>query len=110
MRRGKQGWLDFPKLKVKSDLGMELLGPKETSFLLMAAIIFCLHNRCLSINDILTLICRYYHNITSNTLVVLESMARHGVNTLIYSSTCATYGEPEKMPITEETPQVCVNS
>lgn len=58
----------------------------------------------------LTLICRYYHNITSNTLVVLESMARHGVDTLIYSSTCATYGEPEKMPITEETPQVTVNS
>lgn len=58
----------------------------------------------------LTLICRYYHNITSNTLIVLESMARHGVNTLIYSSTCATYGEPEKMPITEETPQVSVNS
>lgn len=33
-------------------------------------------------------------------------MAAHGVNTLIYSSTCATYGEPDKMPITEETPQV----
>lgn len=51
---------------------------------------------------------RYYHNITSNTLVVLEAMAAHGVKTLIYSSTCATYGEPEKMPITEETPQVRV--
>ncbi|KAE8733456.1 putative UDP-arabinose 4-epimerase 1 [Hibiscus syriacus] len=48
---------------------------------------------------------KYYHNITSNTLVVLESMAAHGVRTLTYSSTCATYGEPEKMPITEETPQ-----
>ncbi|XWS17978.1 hypothetical protein CRYUN_Cryun32bG0003000 [Craigia yunnanensis] len=52
---------------------------------------------------------KYYHNITSNTLVVLESMAAHGVRTLIYSSTCATYGEPEKMPITEETPQVPIN-
>jgi UDP-arabinose 4-epimerase len=49
---------------------------------------------------------RYYHNITANTLGVLEAMATHGVRTLIYSSTCATYGEPEKMPITEETPQV----
>ncbi|KAK8992151.1 hypothetical protein V6N11_048246 [Hibiscus sabdariffa] len=48
---------------------------------------------------------RYYHNITSNTLTVLKSMAAHGVPTLIYSSTCATYGEPEKMPITEGTPQ-----
>ncbi|XP_031247537.1 UDP-arabinose 4-epimerase 1 [Pistacia vera] len=52
---------------------------------------------------------KYYHNITSNTLVVLESMAAHGVKTLIYSSTCATYGEPEKMPITEDTPQVPIN-
>lgn len=55
-----------------------------------------------------TLFCRYYHNITSNTLVVLEAMAAHGVKTLIYSSTCATYGEPEKMPITETTVQVRV--
>ncbi|XP_039051695.1 UDP-arabinose 4-epimerase 1-like [Hibiscus syriacus] len=39
----------------------------------------------------------------------MESMAAHGVRTLIYSSTCATYGEPEKMPITEETPQVPIN-
>jgi len=33
-------------------------------------------------------------------------MAKYGVKKLIYSSTCATYGEPEKMPITEETDQV----
>lgn len=52
---------------------------------------------------------RYYHNITSNTLLVLETMAKHDVKTLIYSSTCATYGEPEKMPITEVTPQVPIN-
>ncbi|WOG98365.1 hypothetical protein DCAR_0417706 [Daucus carota subsp. sativus] len=52
---------------------------------------------------------RYYHNITSNTLVVLKAMASYKVKTLIYSSTCATYGEPEKMPITEETPQVPIN-
>uniref|UniRef100_A0A2P2KPE7 UDP-glucose 4-epimerase n=2 Tax=Rhizophora mucronata TaxID=61149 RepID=A0A2P2KPE7_RHIMU len=52
---------------------------------------------------------RYYHNITANTLMVLEAMAAHNVKTLIYSSTCATYGEPEKMPITEETPQAPIN-
>lgn len=52
---------------------------------------------------------KYYHNITSNTLVVLEAMAAHGVKTFIYSSTCATYGEPEKMPITEVTPQFPIN-
>ncbi|KAM5580222.1 UDP-arabinose 4-epimerase 1 [Rosa sericea] len=52
---------------------------------------------------------RYYHNITSNTLLVLEAMAAHNVKTLIYSSTCATYGEPKTMPITEETTQVPIN-
>ncbi|KAL2248503.1 probable UDP-arabinose 4-epimerase 3 [Sesamum indicum] len=52
---------------------------------------------------------RYYHNITSNTLLLVKAMAKHGVKTLIYSSTCATYGEPEKMPITETTPQVPIN-
>ncbi|KAF7150081.1 hypothetical protein RHSIM_Rhsim02G0165700 [Rhododendron simsii] len=52
---------------------------------------------------------KYYHNITSNTLVVLEAMAAHGVSVLIYSSTCATYGEPKQMPITEETPQLPIN-
>ncbi|KAL3680000.1 hypothetical protein R1sor_022956 [Riccia sorocarpa] len=52
---------------------------------------------------------RYYHNITSNTLGIMEAMKKHKVQTLIYSSTCATYGEPEKMPITEETPQVPIN-
>lgn len=53
--------------------------------------------------------CRYYHNITSNTMLVVKAMAAHGVKTLIYSSTCATYGEPETMPITEDTPQVSYN-
>lgn len=52
---------------------------------------------------------RYYHNITSNTLTVLKAMERHGVTRLIYSSTCATYGEPRKMPITEDTPQKPIN-
>lgn len=65
-----------------------------------------LMNSLLLIVMFLFLLQRYYHNITSNTLVVLESMAAHDVKTLIYSSTCATYGEPEKMPITEDTPQV----
>uniref|UniRef100_A0A0E0C123 NAD-dependent epimerase/dehydratase domain-containing protein n=1 Tax=Oryza meridionalis TaxID=40149 RepID=A0A0E0C123_9ORYZ len=39
----------------------------------------------------------------------VEAMAAHNVRTLIYSSTCATYGEPEKMPITEGTPQFPIN-
>jgi UDP-arabinose 4-epimerase len=40
---------------------------------------------------------------------VLEAMAAYNVKTLIYSSTCATYGEPDTMPITEATPQNPIN-
>ncbi|KAF8649914.1 hypothetical protein HU200_064178 [Digitaria exilis] len=42
---------------------------------------------------------RYYHNITSNTLTVLEAMAAHNVNTLIYLEYLCTYGEPDTMPL-----------
>ncbi|KAL8474150.1 hypothetical protein ACS0TY_030834 [Phlomoides rotata] len=64
---------------------------------------------CNTKSRLIYLLCRYYHNITSNTLLVVKAMAAHGVKTLIYSSTCATYGEPDKMPITEITPQVPIN-
>mmetsp|Transcript_2 Transcript_2/g.2 ORF Transcript_2/g.2 Transcript_2/m.2 type:complete len:393 (-) Transcript_2:174-1352(-) len=52
---------------------------------------------------------RYYDNITSNTVNVLKAMDQHGVTQLVYSSTCATYGNPTTLPITEETPTVPIN-
>lgn len=42
-------------------------------------------------------------------MVLLEVMAQHGVKRLIYSSTCAVYGNPEVLPITEETPTEPIN-
>jgi UDP-glucose-4-epimerase GalE len=52
---------------------------------------------------------KYYQNNVANTLTLFERMRRHGVNRLVFSSTCATYGTPEKVPITEETPQRPIN-
>lgn len=52
---------------------------------------------------------RYYSNVTSNTVHLLQAMHKHGVNKLIYSSTCATYGNVEKLPITESTPTKPIN-
>ena len=52
---------------------------------------------------------RYYSNITSNTVHLLDAMRHHEVNKLIYSSTCATYGNVEKLPITESTPTKPIN-
>jgi len=51
----------------------------------------------------------YYSNITVNTVILLEAMKKHQVNNLIYSSTCATYGNPDVLPITEETPAIPIN-
>jgi len=51
---------------------------------------------------------QYYHNITMNTVTLLEAMEQAGITRLIYSSTCATYGN-QKVPITEKTPQVPTN-
>ena len=52
---------------------------------------------------------KYYYNNVANTLNLLHAMREHGVNKIIFSSTCATYGEPEKVPITEDMPQNPIN-
>jgi UDP-glucose 4-epimerase len=52
---------------------------------------------------------KYYQNNVAHTLTLFERMRRHGVDRLVFSSTCATYGTPEKVPITEDTPQRPIN-
>ena len=52
---------------------------------------------------------KYYYNNVVNTLNLLKVMRKHGCNKIIFSSTCATYGEPEKVPITEDMPQNPIN-
>ncbi len=51
----------------------------------------------------------YYRNNLANTLTLLEAMRDAGVKRLVFSSTCATYGEPERVPITEDIPQRPIN-
>ena len=53
---------------------------------------------------------RYYRNNVVGALGVLEAMAAEGVNDLVFSSTCATYGEPVEVPISETHPQRPINS
>ena len=40
---------------------------------------------------------------------LLDTMVRHKVNKLVFSSSCAVYGEPRSLPMTEDHPQVPVN-
>lgn len=52
----------------------------------------------------------YFQNNTVNGLTLLEAMRRHGVMRMVFSSTAATYGEPETTLITEEHPQRPINA
>ena len=52
---------------------------------------------------------RYYTNNVSGTLNLLNAMRRHDVNQIVFSSTCATYGIPEEVPILEVHPQKPIN-
>ncbi len=51
----------------------------------------------------------YYQNNVSATLSLLEAMRAAQVWRIVFSSTTATYGEPEKIPIAETTPQLPIN-
>jgi UDP-glucose 4-epimerase len=47
----------------------------------------------------------YYQNNTVQTMHFLDELLRNGVNKFVFSSTCATYGEPQYVPIDEQHPQ-----
>jgi UDP-glucose-4-epimerase GalE len=51
----------------------------------------------------------YYRNNVGGTLELVEATRRAGVGALVFSSTCSTYGVPERMPIDEDTPQRPIN-
>jgi UDP-glucose 4-epimerase len=52
---------------------------------------------------------KYYFNNVVATLHLLRAMVATGVNRIVFSSTCATYGIPEVVPIVESTPQRPIN-
>jgi len=51
----------------------------------------------------------YYNNNTAGAISLLSAMQQAGVKKFVFSSTAATYGEPEEMPIFETTPQKPIN-
>jgi len=53
---------------------------------------------------------KYYRNNTAAALTVLEAMKKHGCGQFIFSSTCATYGNPQQMPMSESHPQEPINA
>ncbi|MEO8211583.1 MAG: UDP-glucose 4-epimerase GalE [Myxococcales bacterium] len=52
---------------------------------------------------------KYFHNNVVNTLHLLDALVDNGVRDIVFSSTCATYGEPRQVPMSEDHPQNPVN-
>jgi UDP-glucose 4-epimerase len=52
---------------------------------------------------------KYYQNNLVGTLTLLDAMRATGVGRIVFSSTCAVYGVPEVVPITEDTPKQPIN-
>jgi UDP-glucose 4-epimerase len=52
---------------------------------------------------------KYYRNNVANALNILDGMVAAGVKKFVFSSTCATYGTPERVPIDESLPQRPIN-
>ncbi len=52
---------------------------------------------------------KYYHNNTAKSRSLIEAAVVAGVPHMIFSSTAATYGEPEVSPVTEDTPRLPIN-
>jgi UDP-glucose-4-epimerase GalE len=53
---------------------------------------------------------KYYRNNVGGALAVIEAMVAESLSYLVFSSTCATYGEPIETPIVETHPQRPINS
>jgi UDP-arabinose 4-epimerase len=51
----------------------------------------------------------YFRNNVGNTLTLLDAMLEADVRKIVFSSTCATYGTPDKVPMDETTPQRPIN-
>ncbi len=52
---------------------------------------------------------KYYRNNVVSTLNLLDAMVAHNVKRFVFSSTCATYGEPVEIPMSEKHPQAPIN-
>ncbi len=52
---------------------------------------------------------KYYHNNTAKSRALIEAAVQGGVRHMIFSSTAATYGEPEVSPVREDCPQRPIN-
>jgi UDP-glucose-4-epimerase GalE len=92
---------------VKGDVGdRELLGSLFGKHAFGAVIHFAAYAY---VGESVTDPLKYYWNNTAEPIVLLQAMQEHGCKVFVFSSTCATYGTPERVPIDESNPQNPIN-
>ncbi len=88
-------------LNHKDDLSAAFAGPG------IGAVIHCAGLKAVA--ESVTEPLRYYANNVAGTVTLCETMQRHGVGRLVFSSSCTVYGDAATVPITEELPPAPVN-
>jgi UDP-arabinose 4-epimerase len=84
----------------------ELVAKTIERFDIRSAVHFAAHAY---VNESMELPRKYFYNNVSKTLALLEALLDTGVNTIVFSSSCATYGVPRNLPIAEDHPQSPIN-
>ncbi len=62
-----------------------------------------------AVGESVTIPLSYYHNNVTGTLILCEVMGKHNVKNLVFSSSATVYGDPHKVPITEDFPLSATN-
>eukprot|EP01047_Picozoa_sp_COSAG01_P064852 COSAG01_NODE_8655_length_2706_cov_12.197929_2_plen_353_part_00 len=92
----KDGDLVFEKIDMCDVEAMEKL---FTTYVFSAVIHFAGKK---AVGESVSMPLTYYQNNITGSLVLMEAMKKHGCKNLVFSSSATVYGEPEKLPITEE--------
>lgn len=99
----KMGQVEFEKGDLRNSLDVEKLFSK---YKIEGVIHFAAHAL---IEESVKNPDKYYQNNVIGTINLLHSMIKHDVKRIVFSSTCATYGEPKYVPIDENHPQNPIN-
>ena len=62
-----------------------------------------------AVGESVTIPLKYYYNNITGTLILCEVMARHNVKNIVFSSSATVYGDPHRVPITEDFPLSATN-
>jgi len=95
----KHGWCTF----IKGDYGDHALLEQIFTTYPIAAVMNFAGN--IEVGESVKNPLKFYHNNVGNTITLLEVMQAHNCNVFIFSSSCAVYGLPHKLPLTEDHPK-----